>query len=99
MKLIQAVKILKEAGLTPELYYSPATKDPYGERESMSLFGMRYWYHEMIKESDIVVCVSVEGTSIKRMDAAQFRAEIEKGMAESRAREERFNAYRGSNAA
>ena len=102
MKLIQAVKILKEAGLTPELHYMPANKIPYDQKEVMSLFGMRRWYRETqyssIEERDIVVCVLVEGASISRIDAAKFKADIEKGMAESRAREEKVNADRGNQA-
>jgi hypothetical protein len=60
MKLVQAVKILEEVGLSPELR---CRTDAVG-KEALKLFGMRRWRRDTrdssYDELDVVVCVNVD---------------------------------------
>jgi hypothetical protein len=87
MKLIQAVKLIMEAALTPELR---CRTDAVG-KEALTLFGMRRWHRDTryssYDELDVVVCVNVEGGSIGKFDAKMIKDDIVEGMAKILARE------------
>jgi hypothetical protein len=102
MKLIKAVKIITEAGLTPEMHYRAAKDDVCGE-EALALFGVRNWHREthgmFLPERDIVVCVIIQGGSVDRYSAERFKDDLANGLAKSREREANVNAVFSSKAA
>jgi hypothetical protein len=105
MKLIQAVKIITEAGLTPEMYYRARKDDVCGE-EQLALFGVRRWPackgsmgSILVEERDIVVCVIIQGGSVDPYSADRFKDDLANGLAKSHAREAAAKAERDDMAA
>ena len=96
MKLIEAVRIITESGLKPELRYCQAGQSA---PERLSLHGVRVWdriYRDssrsIIEERDVVVIAKVEGDTISQFAAERFLEDLAHGLAASRAREAEFAA-------
>lgn len=105
LKLIQAVKIITEAGLTPEMYYRAGKDDVCGE-EQLAPFGVRRWPackgsmgSILVEERDIVVCVIIEGGSVEHYSAERLKDGLAEGIAKSHAREAAARAERDDRAA
>lgn len=94
MKLIQALKITTEAGLSAELRYHRSDTE-FGP-ESMSLYGVRTWVRhrrfDFVDERDTVVVVGVTGSKINPTCASHIHDRIAAGLADSNAREAKANA-------
>ncbi len=90
MKLIQAVKMLKDAGLETEMHYVEPYINLSGE-ERLALFGVRRWHYSegynIVNERDIVISLHVIGATINRLSAMRFNDDLANGLAKSRARE------------
>lgn len=101
MKLIQAVKILEDAGVKPELSCTAASDN--NGRERLTLFGMRRWTSwsglTFMEERDIVVCAHLAGASLDPFSSKMFKSDLKQGISKSREREAAEAAVRDGKAA